>query len=130
MRLPLFPADNSATATLHDRPVEVVWTRSAARQLAGRPRPLVLELELYFSCLVKKFVHFHDEAPGRETARVTDKIHLFFRAVTSTACAPDVAERLGRQPETELQTRTVRALAPRRVRLDYARGAWKAEFWM
>jgi hypothetical protein len=99
-------------------------------KLAERSRPLVVELELYFSCLVKKFVHFHDEAPPRATVRVADNLHLYFRVVTSTACTMDLAERLGRQPETELDTAVARKLAPRRVRLDAVKGDWRAEFSM
>jgi hypothetical protein len=122
--------DSTATVLVNGKPVVVEWTRSAARELARRPRPLVLELELYFSCLVKKFVHFHDAAPGRATVAVTDKFQLYFRAVTSTACTMDAAERLGRQPEVEIDTPAVRGLAPRRVRLDVDKGRWAAAFWM
>ncbi|MDP1650972.1 MAG: hypothetical protein Q8M01_22660 [Rubrivivax sp.] len=122
--------DSTTTVSVNGKPVTVVWTRSAAQQLAERSRPLVLELELYFSCLVKKFVHFHDEAPERATTRVTDKLHLYFRAVTSTACTMDVAEALGRQPEIELETAAVRKLAPKRVQLDFENGYWVAAFWM
>lgn len=122
--------ESTATVSVNGKPVTVVWTRSAAQKLAERSRPLVLELELYFSCLVKKFVHFHDEAPGRATTQVTDKLQLYFRAVTSTACTMDVADALGRQPEIELETAAVRKLAPKRVRLDFDSGQWAAEFEM
>ena len=122
--------DSAATVSVNGKPVHVAWTRAAASKLDERSRPLVLELELYFSCLVKKFVHFQDEAPGRSTVRVTDALHLYFRAVTSTACSMDAAERIGRQPEMELDTPAVRKLAPKRVCLDFAKGRWVAEFWM
>jgi len=120
----------ATTVAINGKAVTVEWTPAAARALAARPRPLVLELELYFSCLVKKFVHFHDEAPGRATVSATDKLQLYFRAVTSTACTIDVAQRLGRQPETELETAVARKLAPKRVRLDFAAGQWQASYWM
>lgn len=122
--------DSATTVSINGKLVTVVWTRSAAEKLADRSRPLVLELELYFSCLVKKFVHFHDEAPGRATIQVADKLQLYFRAVTSTACTMDVAETLGRQPEIELETAAVRKLAPKRVQLDFCKGNWVAAFWM
>lgn len=127
-------ADASPTSTttvaVNGKPVTVTWTRSAAIELDKRSRPLVLELELYFSCLVKKFVHFHDEAPGRVTTPVTDGLELYFRAVTSTACTMDVAQRLGRQPAVELDTPAVRKLAPKRVSLDFDNGQWIGTFWM
>ena len=120
----------AAIVAINGKSVAVEWTPSAARALAARSRPLVLELELYFSCLVKKFVHFHDEAPGRATIHVADKLHLYFRAVTSTACTMDVAQALGRQPEIKLDTDAVLKLAPKRVRLDFDKGQWVADFWM
>jgi hypothetical protein len=123
-------AESTATVSVNGKPVTVVWTRSAAHKLAERSRPLVLELELYFSCLVKKFVHFHDQAPGRATTQVTDKLQLYFRVVTSTACPMDVADALGRQPEIELETAAVRKLAPKRVHLDFDSGQWAAGFEM
>lgn len=130
MPITLLPPPFTATVSINGRPVTVEWTRSAARALDRRARPLVLELELYFSCLVKKFVHVHDDAPARATVGVTDKLALFFRAVTSTACTMDLAERLGRQPEIELDTAAARKFAPKRVKLDHVAGQWQAAFWM
>ncbi len=115
---------------MNGRSVDVEWSASAQAELERRITPLTVELELYFSCLVKKFVHFRESAPARETVAVTDRLHLLFRPVTSTACSMDIAERLGRQPEMELDGPIARKLAPRRVWLDHRRGAWQAEYWM
>lgn len=120
----------SNTVQINGRQVSVEWTKSAARELAQRAQPLVVELELYFSCLVKKFVHFHEMAPQRDTIAVSDKLAVFFRPVTSTACSFEVADRLGRQPEIELDTPNVRKIAPKRVSIDYVRGVWKGNFWI
>jgi hypothetical protein len=118
----------SASIVINGRNVAVKWTDAAARELARRPRPLVVELELYFSCLVKKFVHFHEEAGERETVAASDKLRLYFRPVTSTACSFEVAERLGRQPEMDLHSAAVGKIAPKRVSIDYARGAWQGHY--
>ena len=118
------------TIEINGRPVSVEWSKAAARELAQRTQPLVVELELYFSCLVKKFVHFHESVPQRETVSVSDKLTVFFRPVTSTACSFEVADRLGRQPEIEIDTPNARKIAPSRVSLDFVRGNWKGEFWI
>ncbi len=120
----------SNTVQINGRPVTVEWTQAAAHELVQRAQPLVVELELYFSCLVKKFVHFHETAPQRETVAVSDKLSVFFRPVTSTACSFEVADRLGRQPEIEIDTPNARKIAPRRVSIDYVRGEWRGEFWI
>jgi hypothetical protein len=118
------------TVQINGRQVSVEWSKAAARELAQRAQPLVVELELYFSCLVKKFVHFHETAPQRDIVAVSDKLSVFFRPVTSTACSFEVADRLGRQPEIELDTPNVRKIAPKRVSIDYVRGTWQGNFWI
>jgi hypothetical protein len=121
---------SNGTVQINGRTVSVEWTRSAARELAKRVHPLIVEMELYFSCLVKKFVHFHDAAPDRVTTAVNDKLSIYFRPVTSTACSFEVADRLGRQPEIEIDTPNARKMAPSRVRIDFVRGKWQGDFWI
>ena len=118
------------TVEINGRQVLVEWSKAAARELGQRSQPLVVEMELYFSCLVKKFVHFHEAAPQRNIIAVSDKLAIFFRPVTSTACSFEVADRLGRQPEIELDTPNMRKIAPKRVKLDFVKGNWLGEFWI
>lgn len=120
----------SNTVRINGRAVAVEWSKAAARELAQRTQPLVVELELYFSCLVKKFVHFHETVPQRETVPVSDKLAVFFRPVTSTACSFEIADRLGRQPEIELDNPNVRKMAPKLVKIDFVRGGWQGNFWI
>lgn len=122
--------DKTSTISINGKTVVVEWTASADRALVDRTRPLVVELELYFSCLLKKSVRFHDEAADRPMVSVTDKLMLYFRSVTSTACTMEAAERLGRQPEIELDTAASKRLAPKRVRLDYLDRQWRGAFWL
>ncbi len=118
----------SATVTINGKPVQVEWTAAAARALAAREAPLFVELELYFSCLVKKFVHFRDDSRGKPTVAVGDKLLLYFRPVTSTACTWDVAERLGRQPEMDIDSAALRHVAPKRVFIDHVEGQWRGSY--
>jgi hypothetical protein len=115
---------------INGKPVTVEWTPRAARALEARAAPLIVELELYFSCLVKKFVHFRDDARGHATTPVTDKLAVYFRPVVSSACSWDEAQRRGRQPEIEIHTDNVKRIAPKRVRIDYKRDAWSGEYWL
>lgn len=119
-----------AQVSVNGKLVEIEWSRAAQHALARRSSPLTLELELYLSCLVKKFVHFHETVPDHETVAVNDRLRLFFRAVTSTACSMERADQLGRQPEMELRGPVAQRLAPQRVWLDRRRGAWTAEYWL
>ena len=121
---------NGRPVWLNGKEVDVEWSAAAQSALERREFALTVELELYFSCLVKKFVHFHESPPASESVAVTDQLRLLFRPVTSAACSMDLAERLGRQPEVDLDGPIARKLAPRRVWIDHRRGGWHAEFWM
>jgi hypothetical protein len=114
--------------TLHGRPVSIELTKAAALELERREAPLFVELELYFSCLVKKFVHFRTDSRGKPTIPAHGKLQVYFRPVTSTACTFEVAERLGRQPEMEIDSKAVRQIAPKRVNIDHIDGAWRGSF--
>ncbi|MBU1236995.1 MAG: hypothetical protein KJ634_02485 [Gammaproteobacteria bacterium] len=116
------------TVVINGRDVEVEWTAAAGRELARRTAPLYVELELYFSCLVKKFVHFREDARGKPTIDVGNGLALYFRPVTSTACTFEVAERLGRQPEMDIESEALRHVAPRRVFIDHVGGEWRGSF--
>lgn len=118
----------STTVVINGRDVLVEWTKAAAEALAKRETPIYVELELYFSCLVKKFVHFRHDSRGKDTVAVRDKLRVYFRPVTSTACTFEVAERLGRQPEMEIDSEALRHVAPKRVRIDHVDGAWRGRF--
>ncbi len=119
-----------ANVRINGKPVAVEWTARAQRALESRPAPLMVELELYFSCLVKKFVHFREHPGSHGVAPVNDRLSLYFRPVMSTACSIETAERLGRQPETEITTASIRKIAPKRVWLDYRHGSWVGKFWL
>ena len=118
-----------ATVVINGRDVLIEWTEAAANELATRSSPLVVEVQLYFSCLVKKFVHFHEEAREREVAVVNGNLSVFFRPVMSTPCSFEEADRLGRQPEADVPGDAVKKIAPQRVRIDRKQGAWKGEVW-
>jgi len=124
----MIQTSRTASVVINGRDVAVEWTSAAARELSRRDQPLIVELELYFSCLVKKFVHFREDAGERVAVAANDKLLLYYRPVTSTACSFAVAERLGRQPETELHTAAVGRISPKKVSIDFARGAWKGSY--
>lgn len=116
------------TIEINGKPVQVEWSAAAARELQQRQAPLFVELELYFSCLVKKFVHFREDSRGYETVAAGDKLQLYFRPVTSTACTWEVAEQLGRQPEMAIDSVALRRVAPKHVRIDHVAGKWVGSY--
>ena len=113
---------------LNGRKVSVEISTAALQALALRTMPVYVELELHFSCLVKKFVHFREDSRGKPTVAVTDNLLIYFRPVTSTACTFDVAKRLGRQPERDIDSEALHHVAPKRVSIDFINGKWVGSY--
>jgi hypothetical protein len=115
------------TVSIGERPVEVCWTQRAALELQRRRQPLVVELQLYFSCMVKKRVLFHDQ-PLADSAPVSDELRLAFRAVSSAACDP--LEFAASYPQGEVLSNAASArMIPRRVELDFRHHGWEGAFY-
>ena len=48
----------SKIVLINDKPLMVGWTPRAQLELDHRTQPLYVEMELYFSCMVKKYITF------------------------------------------------------------------------
>ncbi len=95
--------------------------------LAERGTPLVVEMELYFSCLIRKRVRFlsapHPDAFG---ATADDRLTVCFRPVMTRTCALSDVEG---QPELEaFPIQRPEVFLPKWLALDIHRGAWSGEF--
>ena len=109
-----------------DRWLELRWTKRAERALMRRDTPLIVELQLLFSCVVKKRVLFHETA-GFARVRATPRLDLAFRPVASAACDPLAFARdypVGREID---DTRAAR-MTPRWAEIDCRDGCWQGSF--
>jgi len=110
--------------TLHGKTLEVRLSPAAERALAQRTRPLVAEMELLFSCLLRKRVLFGD-APAQATA-VNARLAVRFTPVMTRKCA--VAESGGSPPSERFPLENPRPYVPNWLTIDYRRGRWVGEF--
>ena len=115
---------------INDRPLLVEWTPRAQRELDRRTRPLYVEMELYFSCMVKKYIHFREQPRNETSIHLNEKFAIYFRPVTSTGCSMELAADLGRQPEIELHNEAVSRMAPKRIFVDFKNKHWRGEYWL
>lgn len=106
------------TLPVDGKPVRVSLTAPAARSAA-----LVVDREPYFSCLIRKRVHFSDGAP----ASTSDRIELRFSPVVARQCRTDTAQETHRDL-VSLPAARCAAFVPAWPRLDFARGDWRGEF--
>lgn len=116
------------TVSIKGFPLDIEWTRRADDALQKRGSPLVVEMQLYFSCVVKKRVLF-SEADGVEAIPVTDRLAVSFRTVQSADCDP--AEFAHHFPvEQEFASAGARSMHPKRLLIDFRGGNWVGEYWI
>lgn len=115
------------TIPFHGTELTVLWTGRAEHELKRRPtRPLSVEMQLYFSCVIKKRVLFSD-ADTPQSIAVNDAIRLLFRTVQATSCDP--VEFASNYPvKTELSSPGAQKMHPRVVKIDFKDGEWVGEF--
>lgn len=122
----LNPARYTTNVSMGDGVLEVFLTNRARKALEKRSRPLVVEMQLYFSCVVKKRVIFHDDFQHKSTP-VNDLLAVAFRTVEPTSCDP--VEFANNYPEKqELNSAAARRMRAKRLVIDYKRSTWQGEF--
>jgi len=114
------------TVTVRQHPLEVEWTQRAQRALDQRDTPLLVEMQLYFSCVVKKRVLFHDSA-GSEAIPVNDKMTILFHPVESESCDPvEFAQSF--PVKQQFGSAGAMKMRPKHLRVDFRGGKWIGEF--
>jgi len=107
----------------------VIWTERAERKLREQSAPLVVEMQLYFSCVVKKRVLFNLQPRDENVAsvEVNDKLHVVFRTVQANSCDP--VEFASSYPiAMEYETQGARQMRPSLLQIDHRSGQWQGEF--
>jgi len=111
--------------------IQVVVSGSAQQQLQRRDVPLYIEMELYFSCLIRKQVRVYETAvePADESfsARFSDKLQINFRPVMTKSCSISSCED-GKPPLSDFPIRKPRSYIPRWLHLDFSKGRWSGDF--
>lgn len=123
--MPMQHAAAQTRVRINGRPVDVRLSRAAEQALAQRQQPLLAEMELYFSCLIRYKVRFQEPADS-SGIRVNDKLQLRFRPVMTARCGNDYTG--DEPPLTDFPIEKPAAFTPRWLQIDYRRGQWQGEF--
>lgn len=110
---------------LFNRPIAITLTSQAEKALAHRQAPLLVEMELYFSCLIRKAVRFY-EIPSEDSVIVNDKLHLCFRPVMTRHCGIDYEG--DEPPVTDFPIKHTERYIPHWLKIDNTNGKWSGEF--
>lgn len=112
--------------TIEGRDIAVSLSKTACQALERRRSPLQVELELLFSCLVRKRVNFSEQAGEHAGVSVQKNLNLVFRPVMTRACGMD--HEGPEPPLTDFPIENIQAVVPKWVKIDFRRGNWLGEF--
>jgi len=115
-----------STVEILGKKVEVKWSPAANRKLQDLSEPLMVEMELYFSCLLRKAVRFGREARAASFAEAAPRLKIGFRPVMTKACKLSDFE--GDPPLEDFPIVNPAAFVPKSLAIDYIGGQWKGEF--
>ena len=115
---------STSTIEINGKPIEVRISDKANEALALRATPITAEMELFFSCLIRKRVCFHENNKG---VMVTDRLKVDFHPVMTRHCKDTELEEDG-PPMTDFPIEKPQSFTPRWVSIDYIKGGWLGEF--
>lgn len=108
----------------HQHRLQLLLTPKAATALAKRVDPLFIRMELLFSCLVKKSLLFHNEAPqDLDVQEIGPGLFVGFQAMMNRSC------QIGEETHLiEFQAKRYEQVQPKWLQLDYALGRFCGDF--
>lgn len=109
------------------RPVQVRCTPAALSALQKRSQPLWVEMELFFSCLIRKRVLFHEDEMSPAAHEIRPGLRVSFRPVVTKHCNSSDLE--GWPPPLEdFPIVNAAPYVPQWLTIDFKGGRWHGEF--
>jgi len=120
----------SGTVSLQGKSLRVDISADAVHAAADSRLPILAELELYFSCLVRKQLRFREingvQPENDDCIRIIPGFFTRFRAVTTQHCS--IAETDGKPPVETMPIQHPERFVPDWLRIDYRAGRWLGEY--
>jgi len=106
--------------------LKIRLSQNAKQQLAQRQRPLQVEMELYFSCLIRKRVVFREPADEQAITPDSPELEITFRPVMTRECGIDYEG--AEPPVTDFPIVNKGAFTPRSLSIDFVNQHWQGKF--
>lgn len=118
---------NIQNISMLNKPIQLEISSRARQALDRRDAPLRVEMELYFSCLIRKQVRIRDALDDRFAVMVSDKLEIGFRPVMTKACSVSSCDD-GKPPLSDFPIEKPESYIPHWLKLDYKKGEFIGEF--
>ena len=115
--------------------IQVEISNNAKRQLDNRITPLFIEMELYFSCLLRKQVRVngnvdndqHEALDKNFFVQLSKNLHISFRPVMTKSCSVSSCE--GEKPPlSDFPIKKPQSYVPKWLKIDFKKGEWCGHF--
>ena len=116
------------TIEILGKKVLVEWSASADKKLQDLAEPLLVEMELYFSCLIRKAVRFGRDAQAANFSDAGPRLKVGFRPVMTQAC--NIKDFEVEPPLEDFPIVRPEAFVPKRLTIDYQAGKWIGDFFL
>ena len=122
---------NKKYVEMMGKKIQLDISKRAERQLDNRVVPLYIEMELYFSCLLRKQIRVYETAREKSddefSTRLSDRLEISFRPVMTKSCS--VSSCVGEKPPlSDFPIEKPRSYIPKWLKLDYKKGEWCGDF--
>jgi len=114
------------TVEILGKKVLVEWSAAADKILQNLAEPLLVEMELYFSCLIRKAVRFGGDAQAGNFVSAGPLLKIGFRPVMTKAC--NVRDFEVEPPVEDFPIVKPEAFVPKWLMIDYKGGKWSGDF--
>jgi hypothetical protein len=115
------------TCDLDGRDIKIALTRRAQHALAQLSQCLIVEMQLYFSCMVKKRIIFHNETDSLASTPVNKQLSIAFHCVQSDSCDP-LEFAMHFPGKRTLDSTAALKIRPRTLHIDYKNSQWLGDF--
>ena len=105
--------------------IQLEISNKAKKQLRERTTPLFVEMELYFSCLIRKKVRFRENQEG-DLVNVNEQLSVRFRPVMTAVCGVDYEG--DEPPLTDFPIKKIESFVPHWLKIDFKNNEWIGEF--
>lgn len=125
----------------YQKTMTITLSEQAERQSEKLKSTLIVEIQIYFSCLLGKRLAFYTAEPFdgawqidqklfssmiEDAQQVTEKLFVRFNTVMTKSCP--VSDYVGPPPVTDFAIRNQKPYVPSWLNIDYKKGLWFGEY--
>lgn len=111
---------------IEDKPITVSLSNAAQQAINKRSSPLLAEMEIYFSCLIRLKVRFYENQTAADAIPVHEHLLVRFRPVMTEKCGRDYEG--DEPPVTDFPIANPRPFVPKWLNIDFKKDQWRGEF--